>query len=110
MRFSSKAPGEIKTLTFDFTEDLQIKNASGAVIGANAIVPGSAAVAVAVAKGVDADPNQLKNGAPQISGSLVLQSAKVGIDGNDYEFNVGVDDNTGQHHIITWILPIRRGA
>ena len=107
MRFSPKDPLEIVTLTFDFTKDLEIRNASGTVTGMKTITPGSASVAVAVVSGIDGDPNGLKNGAAAISGNEVLQSAKLGIHENDYEFLVGIDANTGEHFVLRWILPVR---
>jgi len=108
MRFSPKDPIEIVTLSFDFTKDLEIKNASGTVIGMKTITPASQVTTVTAFKGIDADPSALKNGAPQISGNFVLQSAKLGIDENDYLIRTEIDASSGEHFVIGCVLPIRR--
>ena len=107
MRFSPKDPAEIVTLTADFTKDLEIRNAAGTVIGMKTIVPPPITTVTAF-KGSDPDPSTVKNGLPQVSGSQVLQSVKLGIDENDYLIRFEIDANTGEHFVIGAVLPIRR--
>lgn len=61
-----KDPGEIVTLTFPYAKELGAAEISSALI------------AVTLEQGVDADPSSLLNGAPQLSGTNVLQGAKAG--------------------------------
>jgi len=105
MKFSPKDPLETITLSFDFTKDL-----SDPVTGeiTKTIVPGSAVLSVAMARGVDVNPNGIKNGALQISGTKVLQSCHGGIDENDYEWRAEIDANSGEHFVFHWILPVRK--
>jgi hypothetical protein len=63
------------------------------------------AVNVTVKSGIDSNPDNLKLGSPIISGSLVVQPIKAGIDGNTYLLNCTVQSGMEVYSIACY-LPI----
>lgn len=73
--FDVKYTPEIVTLTFPFTGELN-----------GSTITGTPSVTVTTVVGNDGSPSNLLNGAAQVSGGLVLQSVKAGLDGCSYHF------------------------
>jgi hypothetical protein len=79
--FPDKSQGETRTLTFDFSDDLDGDEILSVV-----------AVIVQCLRGGDASPSAMLNGAAVISADQqkVLQSVKGGVNGCDYLFTCRV--------------------
>jgi len=97
MNLDFKDPEEIVTITFDFTRDL----------GAEAIAAASQVVTIAVVSGADPNVGQVPNGAPQISGTKVLQSIKQGVHLVDYSTRCRIDTSGGRRLVLAALLPVR---
>lgn len=92
--FSSKRPGEVVTLAFDFTSEL-----GGASIGTKSC-------AVTVLAGTDASPSSLISGAAQESAGVV-QLVQGGVHGVDYVVEATVVTNDGRTLKLPAVLPVR---
>ena len=97
MQVGPKDPQEIKTVIFDFTNQL----------GGNTIV--STVITVSVLMGVDAAAAGLVSGAAVVSGSLVRQKIANGGLGVEYKISCLLVDSTGQKHLVSAELDIVRG-
>ncbi len=90
-RTSTKDPGEIVTLEFDF-----------AAFG----TPSSPDITVDVHRGTDANPDAVRLGSATVSGTKVLQQMTAGVSGVDYWVrcyaSVGSD-----RPLIDMIVPVR---
>lgn len=94
--FSAKDPLETITLTFDYT-------AAGTTVT-------SPAVTVRVVKGIDASPQNMLSGSPQIlDNNKVLQSVIGGLNGCDYEFRCLATVGANRP-LIHDTLPVRSGC
>lgn len=96
MKIGPKDPDEIKTVIFDFTNQLGTASIS------------SAPVTVDVVRGADATPDNLKSGSPVISGALVRQLITGGLLGVSYAIHCIATDSSGQKHKVTAELDIAR--
>lgn len=95
-KIGPKDPDEIKTVIFDF----------GNQLGTNTI--SSAVVTVNVERGTDAAPDSLKSGAAVISGAFVRQFITGGVLGVNYAIHCVATDSAGQKHKITAELAVER--
>lgn len=93
--FSSKRPGEVVTLAFDFTSEL-----GGASIGTKSC-------AVTVLAGTDASPSSLISGAAQESAGIVLQLVQGGVHGVDYVVEATAVLSDGRTLKLPAVLPVR---
>lgn len=94
-RFTTKAPGEEITVSFDYRK-----------LGA----PSSPDVQVVVLTGTDPTPNAIKSGTPFLQGSdgFVYQRIVAGVDGVDYGLLCYALVNGGPDKLlIDAILPVR---
>ena len=91
-----KDPDEVKTVIFDF----------GNQLGTNTI--SSAVVTVNVERGADATPNSMKSGADVISGAFVRQLITGGVLGVNYTIHCVATDSSGQKHKVTAELDVER--
>ena len=96
MILPSKDPAEIITVTFDYTSE----------IGA-ASISASPVIGVSVANGVDADFATMPDGAAQISGALVLQRFRNGVNAVDYNVRCLVTLDDGRKLLRAGTLPVR---
>ena len=92
IRFIDKDPGDIVTVTFDFTAD------------AEAVT--SPTITVTVLQGTDATPAAILLGAPTIEGAIVRQRVQAGADGVDYGLQCFAFNGSDRYSIEA-ILPVR---
>lgn len=97
MQIGPKDPQEVKTVIFDFTNQL----------GANTI--STATVAVEILKGTDAAAAAMVSGTLAISGPLVRQKVANGVLGASYKFTCVATDSAGEKHLVAAELDIARG-
>ncbi len=99
MILPAKDPAEIITLTFDYASE----------IGAAAI-SGTPVFALAIESGTDADYASMPNGSPQVSGSDVLQSVKLGANAVNYAVRMLATLDDGRKLLRAATLPVRTGG
>jgi len=92
IRFIDKDPGDILTVTFDFTAD------------AEAVT--SPTITVTVLQGTDATPAAILLGAPTIEGAIVRQRVQAGADGVA-RVPLELPDFAGELRLMEAILPVR---
>jgi len=95
--FPFKDPNETQSLAFDFAPDL----------GSETLAAGTMTSGVDLIAGTDATPTNVLNGAPVISGALVLQSVKAGVAGADYRVWAKCNTSGGRVLVVAGILPVR---
>lgn len=96
--FSPKDPQETVNITFEFAP----------ILGAEAI-SGAATSAVQISAGTDAAFAAVKNGAPVVVGTQVVQSVTAGVAGVDYYVTAKVTTNGAPARtlLLAGILPVR---
>lgn len=92
--FTAKDPGETVTLSFDFV------NLTSAPLTPTVSITRIGGVA-------DASPSSVLLGAPEVSGTKVLQAVTLGVDLTDYLLRCEVDTSGQDHFILSGILPVR---
>ncbi len=98
MRIGPKDPQEIKTVIFDFTNQ----------IGTNTL--NSATVGVSVLSGSDPFPDSICNGSPTVSATpYVRQRVVGGVLGVSYKLTCVATDNTGDKHLVSAEMDVARG-
>ncbi len=93
----TKDPSERKLCKFDFTNDLQ----SGETITATAFT-------VTLAKGTDAAPSAILDGAPTVSGSVVVQRVVGGANNADYDIRCEATTSLTLVHVVQGRVAVRR--
>jgi phage gp36-like protein len=92
IRFNDKDPGDIVTLSFDFSADAEAVTAP--------------TISVTVLLGTDADPSMILVGAPTIEGAMVRQRVQNGLNGVDYGLQCFASNGSDRYSIEA-ILPVR---
>lgn len=95
--FAFKDPAETNTLAFDFSPDL----------GTETLAAASQTSGIELLAGTDASPANVLNGAPAISGALVMQSVKAGVAGCDYRVWAKANTSGGRTLVVAGVLPVR---
>lgn len=89
-----KYPGETVTVTFDFS--------------ALATACSNPVVNISVESGiVDASASSMISGAPQVSGTSILQRVTGGLAGNAYKITCQIDDADGERWILSAELEVK---
>lgn len=97
MRVGPKDPQEIKTIIFDFTNQL----------GTHTLA--SATLVVGVSKGTDPSPSAMLSGSPTVSGAYVRQRVVDGVLGVSYKLTCVGTDSAGEKHLVSAELDVTRG-
>lgn len=92
--FDEKAPGEVITLSFNFSR--LTSSVSSPVV-----------TATRHAGADDAAPSGILFGAPQASGAKALQKIVGGVPGTDYLLRCQVDAPDGSRYFLDGVLPVR---
>lgn len=95
--FAIKDPAETQALAFNFAPDL----------GSETLTPASMTSGIELLAGTDPTPANVLNGAPVISGALVLQSVHGGVANADYRVWAKVNTSGGRTLVVAGILPVR---
>lgn len=105
-KWPEKDPAEIKAVTIDFAAD----------VGYAASIVDAVVTCVIASGGVNDDPAQMLDGAPQITGMAntspkqVTQRIRGGVDGSTYVVQCLATDSDGLKHLVARLLPVRRYA
>lgn len=92
-----KDPEETITGTFDFSRDIGTAN-----------ITGTPATSIAVQHGDDPAVASVINGSPQVAGSFVLQSYKVGVRDVDYYVRCKAALDDGRVLVLAATMPVRQ--